>query len=353
MTSTASVAENPTPTSVPAKRKKSKKKFLKAKTKVEIVDPKGSVVDDALFDAIVTEIKSQVPGAFVPHLGVKLAEVSAYIPMPKALCEVMDLDGLPCGQIIQTVGDSDTGKTTFCNHALIECQKAGGIAVLIDTEHKYDIKRAVAMGLNRDRLVWKKARTIEEAFTVLIRTLKIIRDRAPKALVVVVWDSIGGTPCLREVEGTGADGEDEDEKNQSSEYAPAAAKAIKGGLRKTRYFIQEMNAAFLMINQFYTRTDLSGPAAKFAKKKKAYGGEGPKYFSSVVLEFTRIGTLSHERKGKKIKFGIESQVECVKNHLGQPFRVVEVEIDKYGVVGADRRAGDAPEGLAPVLEAAK
>lgn len=301
------------------------------------------MVDDELFSSIVSVIKREVPGAFVPSIGVDLATINAWIPMPPEFCEAMGgIKGLPCGHIIQALGDSDTGKTTFCNHALIECQRAGGIAVLIDTEHKYDIDRAIAMGLNRDRLIWKKARTIEEVYEVLIRTLKIIRERAPKAKIVVVWDSVGGTPCMREITGTGADGEDEDDKKKSAEYAPAAAKAIKAGLRKTRYFLQEMNAALLLINQFYTRTDLSGPAAKYAKKKKAYGGEGPKYYSSVMLEFTRIGSLTIERKGKKIKIGTRSQIECVKNHIGKPFGMVEIEIDLYGVVGADRRAGDAP-----------
>lgn len=333
-------------------RKGSEGKSVKKKTKTkdtELTTTKikgssdcGDMIDDAAFDALVGDIQKEVPGIFVPKLGVDVSTVNEWIPMPAPFNEVMGTDGLPCGHIIQALGDSDTGKTTFCNHALVECQRAGGIAVLIDTEHKYDIKRAVQMGLNRDRLLWRKARTIEEVFQNLVSILKIIRARKPDAKIVIVWDSLGGTPCLREVEGYGVDGEDEDEKKQSAEYAPAAAKAIKAGLRKTRYFLQEMNAAFLIINQFYTRTDLKGPMAAYAKKKKAYGGEGPKYFSTIMLEFTRIGNVSIQKDGKKEKIGTKSLVECVKNHIAPPFKTVEVEIDVFGVVTEDRKAGRAP-----------
>jgi len=325
------------------RKSESKKKVKLTELKLEGNDDFSDQLDQAAFDILVGEIQLEVPGVFVPRDGILISKVNDWIDLPPQFCEVMGTRGLPCGHIIQALGDSDTGKTTFCIHSLIEAQKVGGVAVLLDTEHKFDIDRAVSMGLDRNRLIWKKVRTIEDVFGVLVKILKIVRLRSPKAKIVIVWDSLGATPCEREVGGYGVDGEDEDEKKQAAEYAPAAAKAIKAGLRKTRYFLQEMNAAFLIINQFYTRTDLSGPAARFAKKKKAYGGEGPKYYSTIMLEFTRIGTVSIQKEGKKHKVGITTQVECVKNHIAAPFKIVEIDIDEWGVVPADRKAGYPPD----------
>ena len=108
-----------------------------------------------------------------------------------------------------------------------------------------------------------------------------------------------------------------------------------------------MNASFLIINQFYTRTDLSGPAAKFAKKKKAYGGEGPKYYSTIMLEFTRIGSVKIQQAGVAKKVGTKSMVECVKNHIAAPFQSIEIEIDKWGVADG-RQAGRDPHTVTEV-----
>lgn len=331
-------AKKKTEKSFQRKSPKEKKVSLK-EIKLKGNDGCEDHLDQAGFDSLFSDIVKEVPGAFVPRDGLFISKVNDWISLPSQFCEVMGTEGLPCGHIIQALGDSDTGKTTFCIHALIEAQKAGGIAVLLDTEHKFDIDRAVDMGLDRNRLIWKKVRTIEDVFSVIVKLLNVIRERNPKIKIVLVWDSLGATPCQREVGGYGVDGEDENEKTQAAEYAPAAAKAIKAGLRKTRYFLQEMNAAFLIINQFYTRTDLSGPAARFAKKKKAYGGEGPKYYSTIMLEFTRIGSLKITRDKKIVKIGIKTQVECVKNHIAPPFKTIEIDIDKWGVVSNDRKAG--------------
>lgn len=287
------------------------------RAEVEVLTSK----DDSSYDAMIAAIRHDIPELMVPDdkgevMGVMVRD---WIPMPTPLLEVMKTPGLPCGHIIQVVGQSDTGKTTFALHAVKSCQDAGGIALWLDFEHKFPYERAVAMGIDMRRLLLAQPRTIEQGFDLYVRTLKVMRVKNKTKKIVLVWDSIGSAPCEWELD------------DDKGEYAPAAAKAIKGGLRRTRYFLDEVSAAVILINQFYMRTDLKGPAAAFAKKTKAYGGEGPTYFSSMILEFKKIGSLKKTVKGETVKIGIKSIVEVVKNHLGEPFATAEIEIDKLGV----------------------
>src|SRR3972149_2030669 len=42
--------------------------------------------------------------------------------------------GYPAGRLVELYGLPATGKTTAAYHAMAQCQKMGGLAVLIDTE---------------------------------------------------------------------------------------------------------------------------------------------------------------------------------------------------------------------------
>lgn len=300
------------------KRSKVKEPAKKKARSVEVISSR----DDADYDEMIAAIRSEIPELMVPDdkgevMGVMVRD---WIPMPPPLVEIMKTPGLPCGHIIQVVGRPDCGKTTFALHAVKQVQDVGGIALWLDFEHKFPYDRAVSMGIDMKRLLLVQPRTIEEGFALYVRTLKVMRAKNKTKKIVLVWDSVGAAPCEWELD------------EEKGEYAPAAAKAIKGGLRKTRYFLDEVSAAVILINQYYTRTDLKGPSAAYAKKDKAYGGDGPTYFSSMILEFKRIGSLKKTIKGEKVKIGTISMVESIKNHLGEPFVSGEIHIDKLGVI---------------------
>jgi len=310
----------------------------KPKVAVEIVEvdeptkgKKKKVKEPTSYDdditALVAGIKKDIGDVFIPHEGVSsLVEVEDWIPMPQPICDVIGTPGLPCGHVIEVMGAPDCGKTTLVTHALISAQKIGGVAILLDTEHKYHIGRAVAMGLNRKGLIIIRAETTEEAFSKFVTTLKhiIASPKWKDKKIVVAWDSIGATPCKKEID---AEGEN---------FAADSAKALKGGLRRTRYFLSQTKACLLLINQTYE--EIGGKS--FFKKQKGYGGKGPEYFSTVILSLSRLARLSKQVKGEKVRFGIHTQIEAVKNHLAPPFKQVRVDIDAKGIVYGGRKAGD-------------
>lgn len=304
-----------------------KRKFKEEK-KEELVSVDVGLKDAEEIDSLLEAIKNEkIEGVFTPddeHLS--LLEVTDCIPMPKPLANVMACEGIPYGRIIQVVGKKDSGKTTFATLALKENQEIGGLSILLDTEQKFSLKRAAAMGVDTKKLLVIQADTIEDAFEKFLSVVMKAKDFAPDRKVLCVWDSLGNTPSKAEM--------DADVKD----FAMNAARAIKGNLRKLTTQISKSKIAFVIINQLYANM------ATFGKKTTPYGGSGPAYSSSIILEFVNMGRV--RPKGVKADdghfAGTKIQIECTKNHVGQPFRKVELAIDWKGFV-IDRGVEYAPE----------
>ncbi len=310
---------------------------------------------------LIADAKKHIDGIFsVEDESAELLQVQDWIKLNPLLQEVMgDLPGIPCGMITQACGPKDSGKTTFATEALISAQRDGGIAILLDTEKKFSLKRAKMMGLNVKDLIIIQAKTIEESFEKFVVVVNIIKNKGEyvdkegevldsssydkldsnkkkkyrKVLkyagrkVCVVWDSLGATPCEAELD------------ESKTDFSMNAAKAIKGQMRKLLYYISDMKVAFVIINQVYANTN------SFGKKTTPYGGSGPEYHSAIILEFARLGRVRPDGLKSPEPFcGIKTKIECTKNHVGQPFREIETAVDYKGFV-FDRSPEYAPKEL--------
>lgn len=69
-----------------------------------------------------------------------------WLVMPKAFQEATRLTGFPIGYVSMIGGFSDTGKTTILNHVLVSAQRQGFIPVIYDTENNIDWKYLTDMG---------------------------------------------------------------------------------------------------------------------------------------------------------------------------------------------------------------
>lgn len=346
-----------------------KKSKTKAKTKEAVViSGDKTIVKEVILSEtssdlheLISDAKKHIDGIFsVQDESAELLQVQDWIKLNPVLQEVMgDLPGIPCGMITQACGPKDSGKTTFATEALSSAQRDGGIAILLDTEKKYSLKRAKIMGLNVKDLIIIQAKTIEEAFNKFVVVVNIIKNKGEyvdkegevldshaydkldsnkkkkyrKVLkyagrkVCVVWDSLGATPCEAELD------------DSKTDFSMNAAKAIKGQMRKLLAYISDMKVAFVIINQVYANTN------SFGKKTTPYGGSGPEYHSAIILEFARLGRVRPDGVKSPEPFcGIKTKIECTKNHVGQPFREVELAVDYKGFV-VDRSPEYAPKEL--------
>jgi recombination protein RecA len=218
--------------------------------------------------------------------------------------------------ITEIYGAPDSGKTTFCTEILKQTQADGGVPILLLSELKYDLPRAKDMGLNVNKLLIRRPRTIEEVREHIHDIVTLIAKIKSDKPVCIVWDSLGATPCDNEL------------NEKRGDFAADAAKAITSVLRKTQAMIRDHNIAFVMINQISTKIGVT-----FGKKTQAKGGFSPKFYSALRIEFVKTGRVRTpgDKTGDDFT-GITTKIEVEKNHLGQPFRTLEVAIDYKGFV---------------------
>jgi RecA/RadA recombinase len=320
-------------TTSPEKKTKSSRKPVIEKKKEKLSS--SEYLGDDFFDDFAAEARAMFKEDAIIPTGADdaLLEVNGWIDMPEPVSEIMDTPGVPCGLVTMIYGLPDCGKTTFANTALLNTQKDKGVAVLFKTEDKYSLKRADAMGINVKQLVILRPRTIEQVGDYVQDVMAIVQKKGwSNRKVTIVWDSLAATPCAAEL----------NEKRAS--FSMDAAKAIRGMLRKVSALIKESNIAFVIINQVYDNMNM------FGKKTTPYGGKGAIYHSSIILSFAKIGRVRAHGAAKDSDFsGIKTKIEVEKNHLGQPFKTGELEIDYKGFV-FERPVETAPAFLKELSE---
>lgn len=275
-------------------------------------------VEDDFFDSFVALAKKKAKDDFIVPKGVDDAtfQVKRWIEMPPKISELISAPGIPCGLITECYGAPDAGKTTFCTEILKQTQKQGGVPVLLLSELKYDLPRASAMGLDVKRMMIRRPKTIEQVQEHIHDIVKFVEQVGSEKPLTIVWDSVAATPCENEL------------NEKRGDFGGDQAKAITLLLRKTQAMIRDHNIAFVMINQISTKIGVT-----FGKKTQAKGGFAPKYYSALRLEFTKIGRLRADDASKDDDFcAIKSMIEVEKNHLGVPFKTLEVSIDRKGFV---------------------
>lgn len=316
--------------SLSLKRVSESRSTRKAKVLVpDVIDASVDIPED-IFDEFVAFSRSQGDKDFIIPRGVDepLLQVNTWIRLPKPFQDLIGAPGIPCGLITEVYGPPDSGKTTFCLEALKRTQEAGGIAMLVLTERKFDLARAAAVGVDVKKLYIKRPKTIEDVREYIheLATTVAKFKKINKRPVTIVWDSVAATPCAKEL----------DEKR--GDFAADQAAAITVLLRKTQAMICDHSIAFLMINQISTKMGVT-----FGKKTQSKGGFAPKFYSALRIEFSKAGRLRAKTDSKDSDFcAIKSVIEVEKNHLGTPFGTMTVSIDYKGFV-FDREVERKPD----------
>lgn len=208
--------------------------------------------------------------------------------------------GFPAGRIMEFYGLPMSGKTTAALHALAQCQRMGGLAVLIDTELSFDYDRAVACGVDPETLMLLEARDTEEIF----EKINVILDSRPataESPVLIAVDSITAVQTrfdsAREIK----------EGTRVGEHA----RAIRIGLQRLNQKIAEAQASLIFINH---ATALIGKT--FGKQTDSAGGNAIKFYSSIRIEFQFVSNINEGAKGEdRIRRGQVSNLNIIKNKV--------------------------------------
>ena len=209
------------------------------------------------------------------------SSVTEWLPTGSIAIDRLIGGGWPVGRIVEVAAWESVGKSTLLDQSIAMAQSLGSTCVLIDSEQARDEAYTRALGVDLDQLIVHKAEVIEDGFVGLDRVLAIqeayIAKLAPKGLkpppMLIVWDSLGGTPTRAERDGAA------DETHVST-----AARNIKMNMRRLAQRIANARAVLVFSNQFYEQIGGFGGL-------KSYGGSGVRYFTSVRLWLTKQNGL--------------------------------------------------------------
>lgn len=232
------------------------------------------------------------------------ANVSQFIPTSSGMLNSAIGGGIPCGRVTEIFGEESNGKSSLVADIMMNAQKLGGMAVIIDSEQAFESERAKAMGIKIDDVVYTESYTIEDGFDVIEAIVE--ETRGEKGPFVIVWDSIAA--CTTR-----------DELDDGFDKVSVAAKArlISKGVRRLKG-ADTKNTAIVIVNQVRTRI-----GSFFGKPTASTGGFAIKYDAALRLELRGVGRVK-EKSGDVT--GITCKAVAVKNKIRNPFLFAEFDV---------------------------
>ena len=110
-----------------------------------------------------------------------------------------DIGGIPLGRMGEIFAEEGRGKTSLGMEIIAAAQRQGGAGMLIETEAAFERSRATALDVDVDKLILSEPSSIEEVLDHLDEVLTNVVSTQEHPFVVV-WDSLAGTPTIKELE---------------------------------------------------------------------------------------------------------------------------------------------------------
>jgi recombination protein RecA len=218
--------------------------------------------------------------------------------------------GIPVGRLTAIAGRPMSGKSTLAQHLIRSTQEAGGLAVILDTEHRYDPQRAARIGIKNDEVLFYQDLCLEDAFSILYRIADVNIHEGSKQPVIVILDSHSGTATKAEVEA-----ESDAQRGEMASSARVTSLHLKRIISSG--MLSRARIALVFICQL--------------KAVIAQWGGGETYVAQRPIDYH--STLILRLKSKKLekKEGISVTVKVVKNGVGPAFSSCELDIFADGI----------------------
>ena len=250
-----------------------------------------------------------------------LLQVKSWIPLKPFFKLGTGGDGFPCGHVTQIIGKPDSGKSTLAMEGMVACQKLGGIAYLIDSEHKFSMGRFKLMGGNPRDIVVMQTENLEEAWTAIDSVLKeaqTLRDEGITAPMMMVWDSVAASVPESIME------------SESGDFHVAVeAKMNNKNIRRLRQSIKKTDMACVFINHFY----MTQPKNKYEQSVLIIkGGEEMAFLSTLILLTKQGAKITRTVLGEEQQIGRTTRFTVHKGHFHGRTIVKDVSVVDLGIL---------------------
>lgn len=201
----------------------------------------------------------------------------------------------------------NSGKTTLCAQIAAEVQSKGGIVVVTDTEERIAHDYWKALGVDISRIIRIHANSLKEVFNKQYRALQFAREHAKDRLILLIWDSLGGTSGTPVVE----EDAEIDPMTQAEKFAMRRAAIISQGIELINGIITQTRACYLYTNHEYTKIGVT-----WGSNRETRGGGKPKYFATVRIQLTPVGVVKEaDVSGDEQIIGQRIKVKALKNSM--------------------------------------
>lgn len=222
--------------------------------------------------------------------------------------------GIPLSRITIFHGKESAGKTSLALHLVAEAQKRGGIGVYIDKERKLDPEYAIKLGVDPDRMILPKPKTVKTLEGVVkyirdtIKMAKRLREKYEKPVpIVMIVDSLNACKAFETLE-----------TPTGKKRYPAEARIWSEELPEIVEDLSTEHVALVFVSQVRKKMNVM-----FGNDEELAGGNAPRFYASLIIYIRKIGT---EKDSNGEKTGSKIEIECRKNQIGPPFKKAQFTI---------------------------
>lgn len=212
--------------------------------------------------------------------------------------------GIPLGRVTEICGNEATGKSLIAYQILANTQKAGGVAIYIDTERAANKEFLTRLGVDWNKLIYSRQSSIEDVFDFIEKVITVTRLKVPdkKVPVVIVWDSVAASPAKSALEIA-----------YSEQRMAEEARVMSKCLRKSAEALDEGGVTLICINQLRQKIGVM-----FGDPDITPHGKALPFYASVRIKMS--GTKKIVDKNTDRTVGVAATARVFKNKVAPNHR---------------------------------
>lgn len=220
--------------------------------------------------------------------------------------------GIPGGRLIEIYSrDFSEGKSSLVHTIAAAAQEQEAVVALLDGENATVKSRLRSLGVDTKNLIFEAPDTLEDGFALIDVCIKEIRLAFPVEPILIIWDAIGSTPSIAEMEA---------EYNANS--IGVQARVMSKSLKKLIPVLRDNQASLVCTNQVRNKIG----ASAYGETLDSVGGKSMKFYSHQRIELRRTGWIKAKVGGEDKALGIEIRAKIKKNKIFEPLREADMKI---------------------------